>query len=379
MTKQEPSADLIRGLSRRSLLKSTAGLLSVPFIAHATTAWAQEKLAGSGQVVVFSFGGSYTEGLRKYVYDPFTKATGISVVDVIADFSEPQVRAMSQAGRVDWDTAIIQAYNYPNMHQAGMFLPIDYDLWDDESLKGTPQTARFDDAVVSYGTATLLAYDERAFPKAGPKNWADFWNVKDFPGPRGLLGANARSNIQAALAADGVPLSDRWPLTEEKIERAFKKLDQIRPHVAKWWTAGGEPAQLLLNGEYVMTNCYDGRAITAIRQGAPIRIVWDGAPITYNYWTVLKGGPNSKNAQKLIAFVNRAQIAAGSTLALGYPGPNINQLQHLPPDLVPLLSINEENASKLAVEDSAWLAAKRPDGKSNADFIQDRWLAWRAR
>ncbi|MET4483606.1 ABC transporter substrate-binding protein [Bradyrhizobium sp. F1.13.3] len=379
MTKHVSCVDLVRGLSRRSLLKSTAGLLSVPFVAKSTTAWAQEKLAGAGQVVVFSFGGSYTEGLRKYVYDPFTKATGISVVDVTADFSEPQVRAMNQAGRVDWDTAIVQAYNYPDMHKAGMFVPIEYGLWDDEALKGTPEKARLTDAVVSYGTATLLAYDERVFPKSGPKNWADFWNVKDFPGPRGLLGANARSNIQAALAADGVPVSDRWPLTGEKLDRAFKKLDEIRPHVAKWWTAGGEPPQLLLNREYVMTNCYDGRAITAIRQGAPIRIVWDGAPITYNYWTVLKGGPNNQNAQKLIAFVNRAKIAAASTLALGYPGPNINQLLHLPPDLAPLLSINEENSSKLAVEDSAWLAAKRPDGKSNADYIQDRWLAWRAR
>ncbi|MBT1516785.1 hypothetical protein KIP88_40995 [Bradyrhizobium sp. SRL28] len=101
--------------------------------------------------------------------------------------------------------------------------------------------------------------------------------------------------------------------------------------------------------------------------------------MTYNYWTVLKGGPNTQNAQKLIAFVNRAQIAAGSTLGIGYPGPNTNQLHHLPPDLVPLLSINEENASKLVVEDSAWLAAKRPDGKSNSDHIQERWLAWRAR
>ncbi|MBT1516786.1 extracellular solute-binding protein [Bradyrhizobium sp. SRL28] len=267
MTKRDSTGDLVGGLSRRSLLQSTAALLSVPLVAKATTAWAQERLAGSGQVVVFSFGGSYTEGMRKYVYEPFTKATGISVVDVTADFSEPQVRAMNQAGRVDWDTAIVQAYNYPDMHQAGMFLPIDYGLWDDESLKGTPQSARLKDAVVAYGTATLAAYDGRAFPKGGPKNWADFWNVKEFPGPRGLLGPNARSNIGAALAADGVAASDRWPLTDDKIDRAFKKLDQIKPHVAKWWTAGGEPPQLLLNREFVMTSCYDGRAITAIRQG----------------------------------------------------------------------------------------------------------------
>lgn len=59
---------LRRGLSRRSFLGSTAALLSVPFVAKATAAWAQEKLTGSGEVVVFSYGGSYMQGVRKHVF-----------------------------------------------------------------------------------------------------------------------------------------------------------------------------------------------------------------------------------------------------------------------------------------------------------------------
>ncbi|MET4236191.1 spermidine/putrescine-binding protein [Bradyrhizobium sp. LA6.10] len=378
MTKQVSEGRSCLGVSRRSVLRSTAGLLSMPFVAKATDAFAQEKLAGSGEVVVFSYGGSFTEGIRKQVYEPFTKATGISVVDVTADFSEPQVRAMNQAGRVDWDTAFIQAYNYPAMHEAGMFLPIDYSLWDDESLQGTPKSARFEDMVVGLQTATLLAYDQRSFPKDGPKNWADFWDAKNFQGPRGLDAPLGKRSIVFALLADGVAHKDIWPLTDDKIDRALKKLDQIRPQVAKWWTAGGEPAQKLINREYAMASCYDGRAIAAIQQGGPVRIVWEGAYMNQNYWTVLKGGPNSKNAQKLIAFVNRAQIAAGFTQGTGYPGPNTNQLKYLPAELIPLVSINSENAAKYVLEDSVWLTGKRPDGKTNADHIQERWLAWRA-
>lgn len=93
---------------------------------------------------------------------------------------------------------------------------------------------------------------------------------------------------------------------------------------------------------------------------------------------VLKGGPNTNNAQKLLAFLNRAQIAAGFTQASGYPGPNSNQLKHLPPDLASLLSIDPVNASKFIIDDFAWLQTKRADGKTNEDYIQDRWLAWRA-
>ncbi|MGY4408323.1 spermidine/putrescine-binding protein [Bradyrhizobium sp. LB7.1] len=128
-----------------------------------------------------------------------------------------------------------------------------------------------------------------------------------------------------------------------------------------------------------MTNAFDGRAVTPIRQGAPIAFVWEGAAYAQSpYAVILKGGPNSANGQKFTAFLNRAQIAAGWTQGIGYPGPNKNQLKYLPADLVPLLNINPENAAKYITEDTTWLAAQRPDGKANIDHIQERWLAWRA-
>lgn len=378
MTKENFGGHSRSRLSRRSLVRSAAALLSVPFVAKATSAWAQERLAGSGEVVVFTYGGAYTEGARRNVFDPFTKVTGIKVVDVTGDIAEPQVMAMKQAGRIDWDIAFIQRQHYPRMHEQGMFVPIDYSLWDEESLKGVPQHARLDDAVTVQNFAYVLAYDQRAFPKGGPENWQDFWQVKKFPGPRGLGALLGKFTVPAALLADGVAHTDVWPLTDDKLDRAFKKLDEIKPHITKWWTAGGEPTQLLLNREYALTQASDGRLIGPIRQGQPIKMVWDGAYLSYSYGAILKGGPNSANAQKLLAFLNRAQIAAAWTQGIGFPGPNINQLKYLPADLTPLLNINPENSSKCVLEDSVWLAKKRPDGKTNGDYIQERWLAWRA-
>lgn len=90
MTKGESGNHSVNGLSRRLVLQSSATLLSLPFVAETTKAWAQEKLAGSGEVVVFSYGGSFTEGVRRSVYEPFTQATGIKVVDVVADLAEPR-------------------------------------------------------------------------------------------------------------------------------------------------------------------------------------------------------------------------------------------------------------------------------------------------
>ncbi|OSI79319.1 hypothetical protein BSZ22_01915 [Bradyrhizobium canariense] len=369
-----------RRLSRRSVLQSSAVLLSAPFVAKATAAFGEEKLAGSGQVVVCTYGGSFVEGLRKYVSDPFTKATGISVVDVTADNAEPQMKAMREAGRFDWDIAISNGFfpAYAELQQAGAFMPIDYSLWDDEALKGVPESARHADGVLAYQNATLLVYDERAFPKGGPKSWADFWNIKEFPGPRGLGVYSSVGSLVFALIADGVARKDIWPLTDDKVDRALKKLDQIKPYVTKWWAAGGEPIQLLINREYALTSGPDGRALAAIRKGVPLRMVWDDAALADNYWVILKGGPNSANAQKFIAYVNRAGMAAAFTQATGYPGPNINQLKYLPAELLPLININPDNAAKTIRPDYGWWFAKRADGKTNADHIQDRWLAWRA-
>lgn len=366
------------GLSRRSLLRSTAVLLSVPFVAEVTSAWAQDKLAGTGEVVVFSWGGPYTENLRRYLYEPFTEATRIKVVEAVGDQSVPLVKAMSQAGRVDWDIAYLPLKNYPEMHAAGMFVPIDYSLWDQESLDGTPSEARLKDAVYIDQNSEVLAYDQRAFPEGGPQTWVDFWDVKKFPGPRGLFASRGKENIRHALIAAGFTKKDMWPLTDDKLDIAFKKLNEIKPHISKWWSAGGEPAQLLTNGEYVTSSIYDGRAIAAIRQGASIKISWEGAMAGPNLGAILKGGANTKNAQKLIAFWNRAQIAAGLTQATGYPGPNLNQLKYLSADVVALLSINPVNASKFINDDFVWLQTKRPDAKTNEEHIEDRWLAWRA-
>ncbi|SCB55718.1 mannopine transport system substrate-binding protein [Bradyrhizobium shewense] len=51
-----------------------------------------------------------------------------------------------------------------------------------------------------------------------------------------------------------------------------------------------------------MAGAFDGRLIAAIHQGAPIKFVWEGAYVAYTYMTVLKGEPNTGNAQRLIAF-----------------------------------------------------------------------------
>jgi putative spermidine/putrescine transport system substrate-binding protein len=61
--------------------------------------------------------------------------------------------------------------------------------------------------------------------------------VKGFPGTRALRN-DPQTVLEAALLADGVPRDKLYPLD---VDRAFKKLEQIKPDIAVWWTSAVSP------------------------------------------------------------------------------------------------------------------------------------------
>lgn len=71
-------------------------------------------------------------------------------------------------------------------------------------------------------------------------SWADFWNVKKFPGRRALR-RDALWTIEAAVKADGVKDSKSYPID---VERAFRNPDRIEPHIKTWWADNSQAQQL---------------------------------------------------------------------------------------------------------------------------------------
>jgi spermidine/putrescine-binding protein len=344
------------------------------------TAKPPSPFTGTGHVVIMTYGGSWTVNMRKSVHDPFTQETGISVIDATADFSEAQIKAMFEAGNMQWDFAEIQAVKYPEMHEAGMFEKIDYSIWTEEALAGVPEELRLEDAVGGVVVGFVLTYDTRVFPEGTPhpESWADFWDVEKFPGPRGMYAPSGRHNIELALMADGMDPNDIYPLTDEKIERAFEKLDELRPYVAKWWSSGGEPAQLIANGEVVMTPQGDGRARAAIAEGVPLAIVWNQARSNRNWWAIPAGAPDLENAQKYLAYLYQPEVAARFMETVGYAFQQFAAIDYMDEDYALQLPIHPENFPYIMNEDSAWLAAIDPEtGISNYDRIQEKWLEWK--
>ena len=154
---------------------------------------------------------------------------------------------------------------------------------------------------------TALCYRSDKYPSGGPKSWADFWDVKKFPGARSLCLNDSPRTLIFALLADGVPRDQLYPLD---IDRAFKKLDQIKPHIKVWWREGTQSQQLIRDGEVDMMSIWNARASELKQQGVPVEVVWNGAVRSTSTWGVLKGAPNRKLAWEFIA-VRLAGQAAG--------------------------------------------------------------------
>ena len=132
-------------------------------------------------------------------------------------------------------------------------------------------------ASCSYSLGTNLVYRKDRFPNGGPQNWADFWDVKRFPGPRCLFDRSFTC-LAFALLADGVPIDKLYPMD---VDRAFRKMNEIKPHIKVWWREGAQSQQLIRDGEVVMIGMWSARAIDLIEDKVPLEIVWNGAEL-YN-------------------------------------------------------------------------------------------------
>lgn len=71
----------------------------------------------------------------------------------------------------------------------------------------------------------VIACDTKRHPTGQhPRSWADFWNVRKFPGRRAL--ANGGSPLlapAAALLTDGVPPDELFPMDLDRTFRAFSR------------------------------------------------------------------------------------------------------------------------------------------------------------
>jgi putative spermidine/putrescine transport system substrate-binding protein len=319
------------------------------------------------QITVVNFGGANANAQKKAFYEPFEK-TGIKVVPVEYNGEQAKIKAMVETKKVSWDLVEVESPDVARGCDEGLFEKLDY------SKVGNK--ADFIPAAISecgigiFVWSTVMAYNGDKL-KTAPTTWADFWDVKKFPGKRAMR-KGARYNVEFALMADGVKAADVYKVlaTKEGADRAFKKLTELKPNI-QWWEAGAQPPQFLVAGDVVMSTAYNGRIDAANREGKNQKITWTGGIYDLDYWVIPKGTPNKDAALKFIAFSSTPDAQAEYAKNIAYGPTNTKALAKLDAKTLANLPTAPENAlSALQFNIKFWA--------DQGEELEKRFASWAA-
>ena len=346
--------------TRRTWLKgaATAAVTAAgPFI------WTR-RTGAAGKVVIRTIGGAYEEANVKAIFEPFTKATAIEVVKVPATLGK--LLAMFESGNIELDVVDAGELGMLSLSQKSALDKVNYKSWKLSNPDDLDH--RRDDMVANIYFSTVLAYNTEVFPTGKhPRSWAEFWDVKKFPGARMLTDLTAGAvDLEFALLADGVPKDKLYPID---LDRAFKSLDRVRPAIRKFWDTGALSAQMLADKEVVLGSIWNGRLQAIADKGAPLAIEWNEAALQVQFWGVMKGAKNGDNAQRFIDFACQPQIQAAHAGFIPYGPTNRQAFKHIKADVAARLPSSPEHKPKAFLHNAQWWA-------DNRSKVSERWSQW---
>lgn len=363
------------GLSRRSLLAGGSAALAATALTGVSAFDARRVAAQENQVIIAVGGGAWEKAQDIAYFQPFTEETDIEVVKVPGG-EIAQLRAMVETGNVTYDVdSGIPAGDVYALGAEGILTPIDYGVFDQETLDGMFPEGKNEFGVASLYYSLILGYRSDTFPE-GPTTWAEFWDVAAFPGPRslGLGSPSSYCTWEVALMADGVPPDVIYPID---FDRALQSLDRIRDEVVTWWDVGGVPAQLLSDGQVELTSAWNGRIQALIDEDVSVGINWNEGVLLWDLMFVPKGAPHTENAMKLLAFMSRADRQAVFAENIAYAPSNSKAYEFIPEERAAILPTAPDLLEQQVPQDYAfWDSTDEATGKKMVDVAAELWNEW---
>jgi len=263
--------------------------------------------AAARDLTIVARGPTALKATKEVFARPFTGATTLGVLDESWEGGIDALRTQAKAPENAWDLVMLDSDELITGCSEGLFEKLD---WSAIGGKDHYLSQAVSDCGVGAGVANLvLAWDRDKFP--GTPGWSEFWDVAKYPGKRGLH-RGARGNLEFALIADGVSPGDVYKVlaTAEGIDRAFRKLDQLKPYIV-WWQDGAEAARILSSGDVLMTSG-PSSAIATVNRTAHRNFGMQYSASLYEVlsWAILKGSPNLRHATQFLYFAGTPAIEA---------------------------------------------------------------------
>ncbi|WP_437881202.1 ABC transporter substrate-binding protein [Pseudomonas sp. LRF_L74] len=336
-------------LSKRVTSVLAAGILATAV----TTAMAAES------VNFVSWGGTTQDAQKEAWADPFTEASGITVVqDGPTDYGK--LKAMVESGNVQWDVVDVEADFALRAASEGLLEPLDF-----SQIKRDKIDPRFvsDHGVGSFYFSFVLGYNQNRLGKAQPQDWSALFDTATYPGKRALYKWPSPGVIELALLADGVAADKLYPLD---LDRAFKKLDTIKKDIV-WWGGGAQSQQLLASGEASIGQFWNGRIFALQQEGASVGVSWKQNLVMADFLVVPKGAKNKDAAMKFLAHSSSAEGQAEFANLTAYAPVNVDSVGKLDKDLANSLP-TAHAADQITLDYAYWA--------KHGGEIATRWNEW---
>ena len=348
-----------RDVSRRDVLIGAAAAMTIGFAGKGEAA--RDIPPKPDRLVVNASGGAMGDAMKKAYVAVFERQTGIPVT-LMSPNDLGKLKAMVESQNVEWNVTEINSADARRASRLGLLEPIDEGIVDRSSYPGQ---ARDPYLLTTSVYSTLMAYRTDVFKDRRPITWSDFWDVKNFPGPRGMWNSPV-DNLEIALVADGVKPESLYPLD---VDRAFRKLSEIKPHITVWWTSGAQHAQILVDKEVVLTTGWNGRFYRIIKDGAPVAVSWSQGIIKQAYFGIPKGAKDQYWGQQFLSAMLDPQAQATFANLFVSPGLNPESLRYADPTVKAFLPTEPDNLRQQFWQNDVWWDA-------NVEPIKERWQRW---
>jgi len=341
-------------------LKLTSLILSVSFIALTA------GNASAQQITFVSQGGAYQEAQTKAILEPVAAKLGITINQDSSPDAWPVIKTQTAAGKPIWDVVDTPVQDCIRGGQQGMIEELDFSRLPNTANMPAEYKSPYSVAYEFY--SSVLAYNMTKFGDNPPQSWADFWDVEKFPGTRALRN-HPLATLEAALLADGVAADQLYPLD---VERAFNKLEEIKPHITVWWTSGAQSAQLLADGEVDMEMAWNGRVSAVAKEGLPIGHTFNQGFLQYTALCILKGAPNLDTAVEFINAALEPEIQANFPAYIDYgpANPDAYKTGKIPPERAAEMPSAPENAAVQVLVSESWWSSEQ------GEETRKRWAAF---
>ncbi len=302
-------------------------------------------------VTVVSWGGSYGEAQDKALFIDASKNSGIAI-NRESGASMSKTCLQVESGSVSWDLVVTGSGGAASAAAKGCLEKIDYNVVDVSSFYPGLYT---DYCVGSDVFATVMSWNTDKYGEPGspgaPKSWADFWDVKKYPGTRAYRANNVDGALEPALMADGVPPEKVYEVlsTREGMMRAINKIRELKPHIAVFWGSGAQQAQLMKDAEVDMSTGWNGRFDNAKKDGAKVGYTLNQALLDYDCFAMPKGAPNKDMAMKFLNEISKAEYQANLPFHITY-GPTNKKAYDIttaPKELIESLPSHPKNVAMM--------------------------------